>query len=122
MEDDEDTCALITAMLGQAGYEVDSAKNMAEGLDRAGGGGYGLYLLDRRFSDGTGIELCERIRQFDTRTPVVFFSGLAQESDRQRGLDAGAQAYLVKPNDVGELADTIIRLIDGTDAGADVGI
>ena len=106
-------------MLGQANYEVDSAKTLAEGLDRARGDGYSLYLLDRRFSDGTGIELCEKIRQFDTRTPIVFFSGLADESDRQRGLAAGAQAYLIKPNDIGKLVDTVVRLIDGTSLSAD---
>ena len=118
VEDDEDTCELITAMLGQASYEVDSAKTVAEGLDRARGDGYSLYLLDRTFSDGTGIELCEKIRQFDAETPIVFFSGLAQESDRARGLVAGAQAYLIKPNDIGVLADTIERLIEEMDGAS----
>ncbi|MGH9902656.1 MAG: response regulator transcription factor [Pyrinomonadaceae bacterium] len=111
-ESDDDTCEMLKVLLGHADYEVKSASTVAEALGLAGSERFNLYLLDQRFADGGGLELCEKIRHFDSRTPILFFSALAQETDRQRGMGAGAQAYLIKPNDINQLADTITRLIN----------
>ena len=110
VDDDDDTRWMLSIMLGQAGYEVKSASGVAEALKLVRTECFDLYLLDRTFADGTGLELCRRIREFDTQTPVVFFSGLALESDRQLGLEAGAQVHLVKPDDLGRLVDTVTQL------------
>jgi DNA-binding response OmpR family regulator len=111
VDDDPDTCWMLSLMLGNAGYEVKSASGITEGLKLAKSERFDLYLLDRTFADGTGVELCRRIREFDPQTPVVFFSGLAYESDRQLGLEAGAQEYLIKPDDLIRLIDTVQRLL-----------
>jgi DNA-binding response OmpR family regulator len=42
--------------------------------------------------------LCRRIREFDQATPILFFSGVAYEADKKRGLEAGANAYVMKPD------------------------
>lgn len=118
VDDNDDTCFMLSALLGQAGYEVLTASGIAEGLRLAGGGGFDLYILDNRFTDGTGLDLCRQIREFDDATPILFFSGLAQESDRQHGLDAGAQGYLIKPNDLDKLVETVARLIGNNDREA----
>ena len=117
VDDNDDTCSMLSVLLGRAGYEVRTASGVAEALGLAEGGGFDLYLLDNRFADGTGLDLCRRIREFDGAAPVLFFSGLAQESDRRLGLDAGAQEYLIKPNDLGKLVETIAGLIGGDDRG-----
>lgn len=118
VDDDDDTCFMLSALLGQAGYEVLTASGVAEGLRLARGGRFDLYILDNRFTDGTGLDLCRQIREFDDTTPILFFSGLAQESDRQRGLGAGAQGYLIKPNDLDKLVETVARLIGNNDREA----
>jgi two-component system, NtrC family, response regulator AtoC len=110
VDDNDDTRLMLSVLLGQAGYEVRQAGSFAEGLSLAKGERFDLYLLDGIFADGMGLELCRRIREFDARTPMIFFSGLAYEADRQRGLDAGAQAYLIKPNDISKLVETATRL------------
>jgi two-component system, NtrC family, response regulator AtoC len=118
VEDDDDTCSMLSALLGRAGYEVRTASGVADGLRLAEGGRFDLYILDNWFADGTGLDLCRRIREFDCATPILFFSGLAQESDRQIGLDAGAQGYLIKPNDLDKLVETVTRLIGNDDGEA----
>jgi DNA-binding response OmpR family regulator len=119
VDDDEDTCFMLSALLGQAGYEVRTASSVAEGLRSAEGWRFDLCILDNRFADGMGLDLCRGIREFDSATPIIFFSGLSHESDRQRGFDAGAQGYLIKPNDLYKLVETITRLVVNNDREAD---
>ncbi len=109
---------MLRILLGRAGYEVGAASGVAEGLRLAEDGRFDLYILDNSLADGTGLELCRRIREFDSATPILFFSGLAYESDRRLGLDAGAQGYLVKPGGLDKLVETVTRLIgdDGVEA------
>ena len=104
---------MISTMLERAGYEVASASGVAETLERAGAEAFDLYLLDQRLPDGTGVELCRRLTELTPRTPVVFFSGSAMEEERRRGLEAGARAYLVKPNDLDKLVAAVGGLVAG---------
>jgi len=115
VDDHDDTCFMLSALLGRAGYEVWSASGVAEGLRLAASRRFDLYVLDNMFADGDGLDLCRRIREFDGVTPILFFTGLAQQTDRRRGLDAGAQEYLIKPNDLDRLVETVTRLIGNRD-------
>lgn len=97
VEDDQDNCEMLKAFLGEAGYEVKTAGNPGDSLIMVRAGGYDLIILDSLYPEETGAELCRRIRAFDERTPIIFYSGLGQESDINEALDAGAQAYVIKP-------------------------
>jgi two-component system, OmpR family, response regulator RegX3 len=92
-------------------YEVASAQTIATALELARQQKFNLFLLDSRLPDGSGINLCKKIRQFDARTPIVFFSADAYDSDKSTALEAGAQGYLTKPARLGELCDLISSLI-----------
>ena len=59
---------------------------------------FDLYLLDTRLPDLDGFELCRRMRDFDPDTPILFFSGAPFEADKRRGIAAGANDYVTKPN------------------------
>jgi len=107
VEGNRDNREVINLLLKLAGFEVIPAETIAEGLALARAGDLDLCLLDGKFKDGTGAELCQRIREFDQQTPIIFFSGLAYEADRERGLSAGAQAYLTKPHGIDILVETI---------------
>ena len=96
VDDHEDTRYLITHLLGAQGYEVEAAESVEEGLALARGGGFDLYLLDSRFADGSGAELCEGIREFDKTTPIVFYSG-DHPSRLKKVLDCDAQGFVLKP-------------------------
>jgi CheY-like chemotaxis protein len=96
VDDHEDTRFLITYLLGRWGYQVVEAKSVSEGLRLARAGGFDLYLLDSRFADGSGPELCEGIREFDKTTPIVFYSG-DHPSRLQKALECDAQGFVLKP-------------------------
>lgn len=111
-EDHDDTRYLLSLLLGQSNYEVEAAKTVRDGLRLIGRKRFDLYLLSGQFPDGTGVEMCRHIRRFDPFTPILFYSAAAHESDRERGLSAGAQGYVTKPGDIFELVDTITQLIN----------
>jgi len=107
VDDDRDTCLMLETLFGLSGYEVTSAMTIADASRLAKKGSFDLYLLDWIFSDGTGIELCQYIRMFDTKTPILFCSGVAYEADINRAMSAGAQGYLVKPTEIENLIQTV---------------
>jgi CheY-like chemotaxis protein len=112
VDDDEDTCGEMSALLELSGCMVRTASSMADGLTLARSQAFDLYLLDYNFVDGTGIELCQKLRAFDPATPIVFCSGDAREAERELARIVGAQAYLVKPIDPKMLQQTIGSLLD----------
>lgn len=70
VEDNSDTCEIITVLLKDA--KVISARSKAEALRWASTAEFDLYLLDYHLLDGTGFEVCDFIRSFDHRTPILF--------------------------------------------------
>ncbi len=116
VEDHPDTCELISLYLGMAGYQVTTAGTVAEALRRAQSTCFDLYLLDTTLPDGTGDELCEKIREFDPDTPVVMHTGDARDETRLRLLETCAQAFVTKPSDPEILTETITELIEAAGA------
>jgi DNA-binding response OmpR family regulator len=110
VDDHEDTRDMMRVLLGEYGYEAVVAASVSDALQSARSGGLALCILDHWLTESNGIELCQQIRAFDPHTPIMFYSGAGYEADIQKGLDAGAQAYLVKP-DFDHLKPTIDRLI-----------
>jgi OmpR-family two-component system manganese-sensing response regulator len=111
VEDDEDTREMMHVLLDQYGYEPVIASSVSDALESARSGEIDLCILDHWLTEGTGIELCQKIRALDSQTPIMFYSGAGTTVEIKKGLDAGAQAYLVKP-DFDHLKPTIDRLID----------
>ena len=102
---------MMRMLLRDYGYEPVIAASASDALDGAEAGGFDLFILDHWLTESDGISLCRQIRGFDSRTPIMFYSGAGYKADLQKGLDAGAEAYLVKP-DFDNLKPTIDRLID----------
>ncbi|HEV2826642.1 MAG TPA: response regulator [Pyrinomonadaceae bacterium] len=67
-------------------------------------------MLDSLLTDGTGTDLCKRIRQRDDSTPILFYSAKAYDQDDE-ALLAGAQKYLVKPVDTGVFCNAVTELL-----------
>jgi DNA-binding response OmpR family regulator len=114
-ENYRDTRDYLVIFLDQAGCEVTPSDTIAECLELAASRRFHLYLIGERFPDGSGFDLVEKIRFFDGETPLVFHSALAYPKDIERGMNAGAQAYITKPSDPAHLVKTIRLLIDITD-------
>jgi DNA-binding response OmpR family regulator len=114
IEDHDDTRELVTLLLAQKSYEVITGSTIASGVALAGTDEFALYLLDSWLPDGSGLELCKQIRQFDKNTPILFYSAAAYATDSELALASGAQAYLVKPSLPTELCDLVTDLIEGS--------
>jgi DNA-binding response OmpR family regulator len=112
IEDHEDTRDLVTLVLEQKSFEVVTGATIESGVALAGSQHFDLYLLDSWLPDGSGLDLCRQIREFDQATPILFYSAAAYEMDRAEAMNSGAQAYLIKPSAPSELCSLITLLID----------
>jgi DNA-binding response OmpR family regulator len=111
VEDDEDTRELVTYVLAQSHYKVTLAVNADDALMLARTRNFDLYVIDNWMSGGSGVDLCKKLREFDTWTPILFYSGAAFERDKQEAFAAGAQGYLVKPTGPDELIAEVSRIV-----------
>lgn len=111
VDDDEDTCEMMKFLLKGWNYEVALATTAAEGLRLAKSEHFDMYLLDTRLPEMSGFALCEQLCEVPGHAPVVFISAAAYETDKRRGLQAGAIAYLTKPLDFDTLEITLARLL-----------
>ena len=110
-EDDADTRELIDFVLTRYGYEVICPTSDVLAIDLAKTQNFDLYLVDNRMPGLSGTELTEELRHFDLKTPVLFYSGAAYQSDLDAARESGAQGYLVKPADGDQLIAEVKRLI-----------
>jgi DNA-binding response OmpR family regulator len=112
VEDHEDTRELIRLVFQQATYELVTATTVSSALTLARAERFNLFILDCRLPDGSGFELCREIRRMDRLTPILFYSALAFEKDRDEALQAGAQKYLVKPVSISVLLSAVAELVE----------
>ena len=111
-EDDEDTRDILKLLLETEGFEVTCAEASAEALSLAKAEKFDLYILDNWMPETSGYDLCQQIREFDSATPILFYSGVETDVDHKLAMSAGAQGYLIKPTDPDKLVAEIKRLID----------
>lgn len=121
LDDNEDTCEMIELVLTQAGYEVELGRSVADGLRLTQTGQFDLILIDWHLADGTGIELCRAVREYDQQTPVFFYTGMAYDHHVHAALQAGAQGCFIKPVEMETLLKTIAERVDGKDGGGKLG-
>lgn len=98
VDDDEDSRVMLTALLKLALIEAKAVGTGAEALSSIQAEPFDLYMLDSRLPDVDGFELCRRLRAMDPHAPILFFSGAAYEADKKKGIEAGANAYVIKPD------------------------
>jgi two-component system, OmpR family, response regulator len=110
----EDDVKLVRALergLRREGYAVDVARTGEDALTQASVEDYDAVVLDVMLPGPDGFAVCQALRDRERSVPVLMLTALAEVSDRIRGLDAGADDYLVKPFDFGELLARLRALI-----------
>lgn len=103
IEDDRAIAQELRLGLQEAHYEVDVVNNGKQGLTRAQERSFDLILLDLMLPALDGWEVCRRLRASKDRTPILMLTAVDTAPNRVRGLDLGADDYLVKPFDFPEL-------------------
>ena len=102
-EDDRKTAAYLRNGLTESGFVVDVAENGADGLSFATSRDYDLIVLDVRLPYQDGWEVLRCLRGSGRQTPVLFLTACDSVADRVKGLELGADDYLVKPFAFSEL-------------------
>jgi two-component system, OmpR family, response regulator len=110
VEDEPDLLAGLLRVLRKQGYAVDSAAEGEEGLYKALSADYDAIVLDVMLPNVDGWEILARLRQ-EKATPVLMLTARDGTADRVRGLDGGADDYLVKPFDIPELLARLRAII-----------
>ena len=111
IEDDDDVRAALRRALLLGGYEVLLAADGAEGLMKAASEVPDVIVLDVGMPQMDGLQVCRALRSAGNRTPILMLTAREAVSDRIAGLDAGADDYLTKPYDVGELEARLRALL-----------
>lgn len=112
VEDDASISNLIRSTLQNEGYACTCAMDGKVGADLMDSGHFDLILLDLMLPEISGYDLLEYIRP--TGTPIIIISAMGQVQDRIRGLRMGADDYLVKPFQVGELVARVESVLRRT--------
>jgi two-component system OmpR family response regulator len=102
-EDDERTAKYLLRGLTESGHVVDRAADGETALAMAREGIYEALVLDRLLPGIDGLTLVRRLREEDSRTPVLMLSAVAGTNDRVEGMRAGCDDYLAKPYAFAEL-------------------
>jgi DNA-binding response OmpR family regulator len=97
VEDEERLARLISRVLAEEGYAVETEANGRQALMRALADEYDLLIVDWMLPDLSGVQLVKRLRVAEVGTPVIMLTARGQIEDRVEGLDAGADDYLPKP-------------------------
>lgn len=108
LEDDVSLVDGLRYSLKKEGYDVTIVRTVEEAIGALPViGEYDLLLLDVTLPDGTGFEVCEKIRRQNTQIPIIFLTASDQEVSIIRGLDLGGDDYIIKPFMLGELSSRI---------------
>ncbi len=103
VEDDPVICRTVDYALRRAGFDTRSSGDGREALEMALSAPPDLILLDLMLPGIDGFEFAERVRSVDKDVAIVMVSALGEQSDKVRGLDAGADDYITKPFSMEEL-------------------
>ncbi|MDM9383726.1 response regulator [Chlorogloeopsis sp. ULAP01] len=111
IEDDEVLADILSRSLHKQNYVVDIVADGETGWEYVESTKYDLLLMDVGLPKLDGITLCQQLRSKGFLTPILLMTAKDASSDRIRGLDAGADDYLIKPFEVGELQARVRALL-----------
>ena len=111
VEDERRLANSIADLLRTHGFEVDVAYDGPTGYDYAASGVYDLMILDVMLPGENGFDVARRLRSERNGTPILMLTARSETADRIAGLDAGADYYLTKPFDTGELLACVRALL-----------
>lgn len=111
----EDDMSLIDGLkysLKKNGFDVDFVRTVNEALSHLVElHKYDILILDVTLPDGTGFEICEKVRGYGNSIPIIFLTASDEEVNIIRGLDCGGDDYITKPFKLGELCSRIRALL-----------
>ena len=119
VDDEPDVVELLESRLRSGGYEVVTASNGEECLEKAVKHNPDLILLDILMPKLNGFETCKRLKENDKTkdTPVIMLTSLAQEKDLSKGLERGVCCFITKPFNPEDLLFEVQSAVTGEGQG-----
>jgi DNA-binding response OmpR family regulator len=110
VDDDEDSRVMLKALLSLARIEAITVETAAHALSMMRAERFDVCVMDAWLPGVDGFELCRQMRVIKPHVPILFFSGAAFEADKKMGMEAGATAYVVKP-DIAGLLRSVMQFV-----------
>ena len=102
VEDEKELCESLKMLLTEKGYEIVTARSCDEADKYIGNPQIDMFLLDVKLPDGSGFDICRKIRK-SSEVPVIFLTSCDNEEEIVTGLDIGADDYITKPFEIREV-------------------
>jgi CheY-like chemotaxis protein len=113
VDDDPEIRLLIAGSLQEFGYIVATAGTVEEALQLAEDLKFNLCILDVRLPDGTGIELCQQLRELQPGVPIVYYSAYAEPVEQREALSVCGDGFIKKPASAADLQEAIEKALKG---------
>jgi CheY-like chemotaxis protein len=114
IDDDHDACELMPLLIGleSARYEVTACETLTAARNLLAAEKFDLLILDYMLPEMTGAQFCKEIRTSDTVTPIMFYSAVGPIRCQKEAIKAGADLFLIKPNDIDKICPSIRELLE----------
>lgn len=110
IDSDADSCEIMEILMSRVGFEVITKQSGVDALDLARSNSFSVIISEYLLSDIDALQLCMKMKEIHPDVPIVFYSLESRNEHRQKGLSAGAKAFLVKPNDLERIEKTVLDL------------
>lgn len=111
IEDDPQITKILKLNLKLSGYETENATTFQEAWSKINSEHFDLLLMDIGLPDGSGLDLCQRVREAGNQVPIVFLSARTDEATVVKGIKNGADDYLRKPFGLEELKVRVSKFV-----------
>ena len=112
VEDNEDNSEMLETLFDHAGFAVTTCASGEACLEHLKTRAFSAIVLDYHLPEKDGLEICREVRTADKKVPIVFFTADAREIIRRDALAAGADAFLVKPDNLPDIVAIIAGLTE----------
>jgi two-component system, NtrC family, response regulator HydG len=116
VDDDEAVRAMLTSLLYQENYEVETTKSVADALEAIEQTPFDVYVMDFKLPDGTGLDVAERIRSKGSRAPIILMSGDHPNVFKTRAETLKIYGYLQKPFSWATFRSAVLKAISSAPA------
>ena len=106
--DQVESCEIMEILFRNVGFQVMSLQSAKEALELAQQQCFSAVVSEYLLDDFSGAEFCSELKKHQPELPLIFYSAESRNVHKERGLSAGAKAYLVKPDDIHHIEKTVM--------------
>jgi DNA-binding response OmpR family regulator len=108
--DQVEACEIMEILFSRVGFQVMSLQSAKDALEIARQHSFAAVVSEYLLEDFSGEEFCFELKKHKPELPLIFYSAEARNEYKERGLSAGAEAFLVKPNDINHIEQIVMDL------------